>query len=200
MGVVREWDERPFRDGPIGHFDGGPEGALGDVMVRCPYYRVQKLGEPSDVAGVGLYGPGTCSGGCVDEPGCMTGAPPEGWGLMVPDGVGRCPQCTRDYWGKVTDQLPALPRDGLQVTTGCQHCHGTGHKFSFSFVGELIGGHVHVRLWAGEHPHRGNSTGVRPFILRPEEWEAFKVLTDSHPMLEAHDAGVAEGLKEKWPS
>jgi protein gp37 len=41
---------------------------------QCPYYRHQKLGHPLDAPGMeGGYGPGTCSMGCVEEPGCVTG-------------------------------------------------------------------------------------------------------------------------------
>jgi hypothetical protein len=36
---------------------------------ECPFY-VSQNGGPKDLPGA--YGPGTCMGGCIDEPVCMT--------------------------------------------------------------------------------------------------------------------------------
>lgn len=38
-------------------------------VEHCPYWQSQN-GGPKDLPGV--YGPGTCMGGCYSEPGCMT--------------------------------------------------------------------------------------------------------------------------------
>lgn len=49
-----------------------PEGIVDEIDLgtqRCPY-RILALGGPKDLPGA--YGPGTCIGGCYDEPRCMT--------------------------------------------------------------------------------------------------------------------------------
>ncbi|MCA1799751.1 MAG: hypothetical protein LC650_00470 [Actinobacteria bacterium] len=45
-------------------------------LSDCPYYRLWH-GDPDP--GEGMYGPGTCRGGCWDEPMCITEQPSEGW-------------------------------------------------------------------------------------------------------------------------
>lgn len=48
-----------------------------DLNLRvCPYYRLYH-GDPNP--GEGAHGPGTCMGGCHDEPACVTDEPLEGW-------------------------------------------------------------------------------------------------------------------------
>lgn len=39
------------------------------IKISCPYY-IASTGGPKDVPGA--FGPGTCGGGCYDEPRCMT--------------------------------------------------------------------------------------------------------------------------------
>lgn len=49
-----------------------PDGVMYESELAewsCPY-RIAQTGGPKDLPGV--YGPGTCGGGCVDEPRCMT--------------------------------------------------------------------------------------------------------------------------------
>jgi hypothetical protein len=57
-----------------------PDGTIGsheDVLswyeeqakLSCPYF-IQQNGGPTLM---GVYGPGTCGGGCWEEPRCMTG-------------------------------------------------------------------------------------------------------------------------------
>lgn len=46
-------------------------------LGSCPYYRKCKGLPGADAEGV--YGPGTCQGGCVDEPACITCEPRGGW-------------------------------------------------------------------------------------------------------------------------
>lgn len=42
----------------------------------------------------------------------------------------------------------------------------------FKFVHRLLGGHVHIRVFAGETPHSLGHAGN--LIMRPSEWAAFK--------------------------
>ena len=89
--------------------------------------------------------------------------------VELDEDVEPCPQCTH----------PSKEYPGTKVTMGCKVCNYTGHKNTWSIVGEHRGGHYHCRVWVG--PPVGRAL-LGHLIMSEQNWVELALQVRGNPL------------------